>query len=83
MPAELDVPFPGGSALTRWDLKSLRDWLKENCPRTSAVIAGRYTIADLIDDLAAIEAGVHNEMVDHGIEEDADDARDPHSPSDL
>ena len=82
MGATINVPFPHGDALTRWDLKSLGDWLRENSKKTSAIIAGDYTIADLIDDLAAIAAGVHNEMVDHGIEGD-DDARDPYSPSDL
>jgi len=59
-------PFHARARLTREHLDTLIAWLQKRGD-LSHVVAGTYTVANLIDDLAAIGAGVYNELVDYGI----------------
>jgi hypothetical protein len=65
-------PFHERARLTREHLDGLIAWLQKRAD-PGHIVAGSYTVANLIDDLAAIGAGVYNELVDYGIEgEDLD-----------
>ena len=67
---DADRPFHERARLTREHLDGLIAWLQKRGD-LGHVVAGSYTVANLIDDLAAIGAGIHNELVDYGIEGDA------------
>lgn len=73
VPAEPDGlrPFKSSARLGREDLERLGDWLEKNADMAAKITTG-YSVAGLIDDLGAIEAGIHNERVDFGLVEGGD-----------
>lgn len=71
--AESERPFRPNARLDRSDLEYLGDWLAKHGNLGMKLTHG-YTLGALVDDLAAIGAGIHNERVDLGlVGEDGED----------